>query len=200
MSNTAVKDESKDEESSFQDDIHPLQLLLLQRLLSYPTSNSVEDEWKRRDDAVDAVVQYCDVLEGGPLRGRLKQIRTASIPSTDPEPDLNGSSNVRDCPDKNTEITLCPRDELFRTTQKHLTDVLKPRACFQCFANEKLPDQTRCRMFYDTGCVTRHFDACHLHEDSLKCNYCEVFLLHKMEFQRHASDIHRVESRWREIS
>lgn len=49
-------------------------------------------------------------------------------------------------------------------------------------------------MFYDTGCVTRHFDAHHLYEDPLKCNYCEVFLVHKMAFQRHASDIHRVES------
>ncbi|OJJ87638.1 uncharacterized protein ASPGLDRAFT_976128 [Aspergillus glaucus CBS 516.65] len=93
--------------------------LLLQRLLLYPTSNSVEDEWKRRDDAVDAVVQYCDVLEGGPLCGRPKQIKTISIPSTDPEPDLDGSSNVRDCLDKNMETTLCPRDELFCTTQKH---------------------------------------------------------------------------------
>jgi len=148
---------------------------------------------------VDAVVQYCDVLEGGLFYGRPKQIRMTSISSTDPEPDLNGSSNVRDCPDKNTGITLCPRDELFHTTQKHLTDVLKPRACFQCFANEKLPDQTRCRMFYDAGCMKRHFDACHQHEDSLKCNYCEVFLLHKMEFQQHASDIYRVESCWREI-
>jgi len=115
LSNTTVKDESKDEESSLQDDMHLLQLLL-QRLLLYPTSNSVEDEWKRRDDPVDAVVQYCDVLEGGPLHGQPKQIRTTSIPSTDPEADLNGSSNVRDCPDKNMKITLCPRNELFRTT------------------------------------------------------------------------------------
>ena len=188
LSNTTVKDESKDEESSLQDDMHHLQLLL-QRLLLYPTSNSVEEEWKRCDDAVDAVVQYCDVLECGPLCDWPKQIKTTSIPSTDPEPDLDGSSKVRDCLDKNMETTLCPHDELFCTTQKHLTDVLKPRVCFQCFANGKLRDQTCCRMFYDTGCMTEHFDARHLHEDSLKCNYCEVFLLHKMEFGMHLTFI-----------
>ncbi|KAJ1704834.1 hypothetical protein NYO67_13011 [Aspergillus flavus] len=199
LSGTAVKEESEDEESSLQDDMHPLQLLLLQRLLSYPTSNSVEDEWKRRDDAVDAVVQYCGVLEGGPLRGRPKQITAKSIPLTGSEPDLNGSPDTRDSLVENMGATFSPRDELFRATQNHLTDTSKkPQACFQCFANEKLPDKTRCKMFHDAGCVTRHFDTHHLHEDPLKCNYCEVLLVHKMAFQRHASDIHRVESRWRE--
>ncbi|KAB8259318.1 hypothetical protein BDV32DRAFT_150645 [Aspergillus pseudonomiae] len=199
LSGTAVKEESEEEESSLQDNMHPLQLFLLQRLLSFPTSNSVEDEWKRRDDAVDAVVQYCGVLEGGPLRGRPKQITAKSSPMTASAPDLNGSSDTRDGLDENMGTTLSPRDELFRATQNHLTDTSKkPHACFQCFANEKLPDKTHCKMFYDAGCVTRHFDAHHLHEDPLKCNYCDVFLVHKMAFQCHASDIHRVESRWRE--
>ena len=189
LSNTTVKDESKDKESSLHYNMHPLQLLLLQRLLSCPTSKSVEDELKWCDDAVDAVVQYCDVLNGGPFRGWPKQIRTTSIPPIDLEPNLNSLSNVIDCPDKNTEVTLCPHDELIRTTQKHLSDALKPQACFQCFADEKLPGQTCCRMFYDAGCVTQHFDACHLHDDS-QVQLLQVFLLHKMEFQRHASDIH----------
>ncbi|KAK6810763.1 hypothetical protein RU639_013526 [Aspergillus parasiticus] len=199
LSGIAVKEESEDEESSLQDDMHPLPLLLLQRLLSYPTSNSVEDEWKRRDDAVDAVVQYCGVLEGGPLRGRPKQITAKSIPMTASEPDFDGSSDTRDDLGENLGTILSPRDELFCATQNHLGDTSQtPRACFQCFANEKLPGKTRCKIFYDAGCVTRHFDAHHLREDPLKCNYCEVFLVHKMAFQCHASGIHRVESRWRE--
>ncbi|CRL26877.1 Zinc finger, C2H2-type [Penicillium camemberti] len=51
-------------------------------------------------------------------------------------------------------------------------------------------------MFHDPGCVTRHFDAIHLEEEPLKCNWCEVGLLHRMALQRHASDVHRVRSRW----
>lgn len=54
------------------------------------------------------------------------------------------------------------------------------------------------KMFYDAGCVTRHFDAHHSHGDPLKRDYCEVSLVHKVAFQRHASDIHRVENRCRE--
>ncbi|KAJ5682063.1 uncharacterized protein N7477_002003 [Penicillium maclennaniae] len=46
-------------------------------------------------------------------------------------------------------------------------------------------------MFHDPGCVTRQFDAIHLKEEPLKCNWCEVGLLHRMAFQRHASDMHR---------
>lgn len=152
---------------------------------------------KRRDDAVDIVMQYCDVHEGGPLRGRPKQIGSKS---TDPNTDLAGSPNIRDSLDKTTETTFSPRNELFRTAKEHLTDAPNPQVCFQCFVNEKLPDKIRCRMFYDARCVTQHFDALHLHKDSLKCNYCEVLLLHTMGFQRYASNVHRVESRLRQIS
>jgi hypothetical protein len=34
-----------------------------------------------------------------------------------------------------------------------------------------------------------------LKEEPLRCNRCEVTLLHKMAFQRHAIDEHRVRSR-----
>ena len=111
LSGVVVKDESKEEDSSLQEDMHPLQLVLLQRLLSYPASNSVEDEWKQNDDAVDVVTQYCDILEDGPLQGRPKQIRLKSTSSTDPDTGCNDSSNIRDSPNKRTETTLSPRDK-----------------------------------------------------------------------------------------
>ncbi|KAJ6067943.1 uncharacterized protein N7446_004980 [Penicillium canescens] len=72
LSGAAVKEENEDN-PSLEDTMHPLQLHLVQSLLSYPVSNSLEDEWHRRDTGTEAVVQYCDVLEGGPLRGRPKQ-------------------------------------------------------------------------------------------------------------------------------
>ena len=36
----------------------------------HPTSNSLEDEWKHRDEAVEAAVLCYGVLKGGPLRRR----------------------------------------------------------------------------------------------------------------------------------
>lgn len=59
-----------------------------------------------------------------------------------------------------------------------------------CDANERLPDDVRFQMFHDAGCVKRHFDVIHLKEQPLKFNWWEVFLLHKMELQRYAIDVH----------
>jgi hypothetical protein len=49
--------------------MHPFELHLVRGILCYPIPNSLEDEWTRRDTGAAAVVQYRDVLGGGPLRG-----------------------------------------------------------------------------------------------------------------------------------
>ncbi|KAJ6061027.1 hypothetical protein N7499_004108 [Penicillium canescens] len=81
LSGTAVKEESED--SPLEDTMHPLRCISCS-LLSYPVSNSLEDEWHRRDTGSAAVVQYCDVLEGGPLRVRPKQKAPESASPTGP--------------------------------------------------------------------------------------------------------------------
>lgn len=194
LSGTLAQDESEEDESASRDDLHPLQLLLMQRLLSYLTSDSVEDEWKRRDDAVEAVVQYCDVLEGGLLRGRPKQSIPKSAVVDDP---IQQTQNLSHMEDRTDNVPITARDKLFLERRKHLSKHPKPRACFQCFADESQPDDIRCRMFYDHGCVIRHFDARHLHQTPFKCNWCEVSFVHTMFFQRHVQDLHRLESRYR---
>lgn len=194
LSGNAVMDESEDESPS-EDDMHPLQLRLVQKLLTYPTSDSLEDEWKRRDEGVEAVTQYCNVLEGGPLRGRPKQTTSKSVASNGgvrQDPPAKEDQTRRD-----EEPHVPARDELLRATEEHIKTAPKPRACFQCFADEKQPDDVRCKMFHDHGCLTRHFDARHLKQAPIKCNWCEVSLLHTMHLQRHAKDVHRVHSRSR---
>ncbi|KAB8227561.1 DUF3435 domain-containing protein [Aspergillus alliaceus] len=194
LSGTAVKEEGEDE-SLLENNMHPLQLHLVQCLVSYPMSNSLEDEWNRRDAGAAAVVQYCDVLEGGPLRGRPK--RETSEPSVSDSPSQpHVARQAQDDVDRR-EAPVSVRDERLRATREHIQESKKPQSCFQCFADEKQPDDVRCKKFHDTGCVTRHFDAIHLNEEPLKCEWCEVVLLHKMAFQRHAHDVHRVRSRWR---
>ena len=195
LSGTVVEEESEDE-SFLEDTMHPLQLHLLQSLLSYPVSNSLEDEWNRRDMAAAAVVQYCDVREGGPLRGRPKRkFSECATPARPISPSLDARSTqnvVNSC-----EMPVSVRGKPLRATKEYLEKSENPEACFQCFANEELPDNVRFQMFHDAGCVTRHFDAIHLKEQSLTCKWCEVSLLHRMAFQRHAIDVHHVRSRWR---
>lgn len=87
-----VKNESEDESSL--EDMHPLQLHLVQSLLSYLISNSLEDEWNRRDTGATAVVQYYDVNKGGPLRGRPKRKASESATSVSPTNQLQDAGQT----------------------------------------------------------------------------------------------------------
>ncbi|KAJ5962649.1 hypothetical protein N7501_007590 [Penicillium viridicatum] len=194
LSGAAVKEESE-AKLFLEDTMHPLQLLLVQSLLSYPVSNSLEDEWHRRDSGTAAVMQYCDVLEGGPLRGRPKQKALNSAPLPEPITQPKDQQTRSDIDPRKVHVS--DRDKPLRATREYLETAKQTEACFQCFANEGLPDKVRFQMFHDPGCVTRHFDAIHLKEEPLKCNWCEVALLHQMAFQRHTFDVHRVRSRRR---
>lgn len=95
----------------------------------------------------------------------------------------------QDAPQVQNRVSACEvvpfsvRGKPLRAIKEYVENSEQPEACFQCLANERLPDDVRCRMFYDAGCVTRHFDAIHLNEEPLKCNWREVTLLHKMAFQ-----------------
>lgn len=51
----------------------PEQILLVETFFTWPTPDSLEDEWVRRNRAVAAGIQYCGFQEGGPLRGRPKR-------------------------------------------------------------------------------------------------------------------------------
>ena len=195
LSGTVVK-EANEGKSSLENTMHPLQLQLVQSLLSYPVSNSLEDEWHRRDTGTLVVVQYCDVLEGGPLSGRPKQKAPESAPPARPTAQPPGLHRTKSDIDSR-EVPVSIGGKPLRATREYLETAKQPEACFQCFANKGLPEDTRCRMFHDAGCVTRHFDTTHLNEEPLECNWCEVALLYKMAFQRHAFDAHHVRSRWR---
>ncbi|BAE64523.1 unnamed protein product [Aspergillus oryzae RIB40] len=144
-----------------------LQLHLVQCLVSYPISNSLEDEWNRRDAGADAVTQYCGVFEGGPRRGRPKRKASDSTASNSPSSQPHKVRRTQNNVDRDgTPDSTC--DERIRATREHIQQSKQPRHCFQCFADAKQPDDIRFRRFHDSGCVTRHFDSIHLNKGSLK--------------------------------
>jgi hypothetical protein len=69
LSGCAVNEDAK-EALTAEEEMLPDQADLIAKLTTWPTSRSIEDEWHRRCEAIDAVRVYCDVLEGGPRRGR----------------------------------------------------------------------------------------------------------------------------------
>ncbi|ODM16321.1 hypothetical protein SI65_08321 [Aspergillus cristatus] len=141
LSGAAAKEE-KEDNSPLEDTMHPLQLHLVQSLLSYPVSNSLEDEWHRRDTGTAAVTQYCDVLEGGPSRGRPKQkaLESASLagPIAQPKDLQHTQSDIDLC-----KVHVSVRGKPLRATREYLETAKQPEACFQYFASEGLPDKVR---------------------------------------------------------
>jgi hypothetical protein len=148
----------------------PEQILLVETFFTWPTSDSLEDEWMRRNKAVAAGVKYCGFLEGGPLRGRPKR----------PAPD--NEESIADPPAKKQKRPERPtvsvwEEKLGAVKKKATAD--KPSACFQCL-----------KEYSDVYGVKRHFKSSHLQDR--KCNFCDLSLQHEMHLRLHAEEVHRL--------
>ncbi|KAF4263839.1 hypothetical protein CNMCM8812_003855 [Aspergillus fumigatus] len=148
----------------------PEQILLVETFFTWPTSDSLEDKWMRRNKAVAAGVKYCGFLEGGPLRGRPKR----------PAPD--NEELIADPPAKKQKRPERPtvsvwEEKLSAVKKKATAD--KPSACFQCL-----------KEYSDVYGVKRHFKSSHLQDR--KCNFCDLSLQHEMHLRLHAEEVHRL--------
>jgi hypothetical protein len=137
------------------------QIHLVEKVFTWPTSDSLEDEWKYCNEAVKTSTLYCGFLEGGPLRGRPKR----SAPLLDHE-------DQQVCPatpkrEKRERPTVSAWEEKLGVTKKHIEDAPQPRACFQCL-----------KEYFDHNGVKRHFKKSHLTDR--KCNYCDVSIQHEV--------------------
>ncbi|KAJ6003876.1 zinc finger protein [Penicillium herquei] len=130
-----------------------------------PTTDSLEDEWTRRNKAVAAGIQYCGFQEGGPLRGRRKR----SAPSDDDDV-------VPSPPARKIKTDTSP-EERHTAGGKPIPNVELTLACFQC------P-----KAYADYNGVRRHFRDSHLMDR--RCNFCDLSVLHEMHLRRHAGEDH----------
>ncbi|KAE8130760.1 hypothetical protein BDV38DRAFT_291355 [Aspergillus pseudotamarii] len=194
LAGTAILDEEAKEQLQIEEQLLPQQIHLLGKLMTWPTSLSVEAEWQRRNEATEAVRLYCDVLEGGPRRGRrlkqtvpVKEPRKPSLPRKEviapTESPLLTPSHSRH------EIALQEAGEDIRTAAK-------PRACFQCYGNPAGFNNRRLKQYSRHKGLLRHFRAVHL--DDRHCNYCNESVDNDMCWRRHTVDKHRLNVRYLE--
>ncbi|KAH2152561.1 hypothetical protein KXW33_002141 [Aspergillus fumigatus] len=101
----------------------PEHILLVESFFTWPTSNSLEDEWARRNKAVMAGVQYCGFQEGGPLRGRPKR------PASEDEELIADPAAKKQKGPKRPTVSA---SEKKLDTIKEKVVAVKPSACFQC--------------------------------------------------------------------
>jgi hypothetical protein len=146
-----------------------MQILLLEKLTTWPTTLSVEAEWTRRNEAVEAVRMYCDVLEGGPRRGR--RYKKQAIPTR------NNTSMPNDPP---RAVTRAPSpEERTSSAEAIMREDTKPFECFQCYGM---------RHYSRHKHLLRHFRNSHLTDR--QCNQCNEAVEHEMGLRRHMQDNH----------
>ncbi|KAL1873654.1 hypothetical protein Plec18167_006171 [Paecilomyces lecythidis] len=186
LSGAAINDREAKEVLRIQDQMPAAQINLIEKLFTWPTSNSLEDEWQRRNVAMEAVAQYCSAWEGGPLRGRPKR-----AVSTDESDDDQNPLRKR-VAHEDYQPQACPTelDVALHAADQHIKEETKPRKCFQCFGNRQLPDHCRMKTWSEYKSVVRHFRTTHLNDR--QCNYCEEQLFHEMHLRRHAEAVHRL--------
>ncbi|KAF4480421.1 hypothetical protein CGGC5_v011005 [Colletotrichum fructicola Nara gc5] len=144
----------------------PAQKRLLTKLTA-PLVATLEGQYCRRDNAIEAVSAYCTVQEGCAVRRPQHGPKEDRIPPSPVTP-REGSSLY--------EATL----SVFVANKKE-----RPRRCFVCIGQALcLPADDEQRLnelsheFYTPSDLTKHF------------RLCDVALKNKMHFQRHAIEVH----------
>ncbi|OAQ57585.1 C2H2 finger domain-containing protein [Pochonia chlamydosporia 170] len=158
----------------------PAQTLLVKALTAL-VGNTLEGQYQRRDNAIEAIVAFCGVEEGPTVRRCISSTTTVSRESAH-EPSEG--------------------DPLFLATMSVFVDNPKqrPRRCFLCIgAALSMPrDDPRVEdkigESYTPGDLSKHFRRRHLSKlrdnDRPVCQVCDMALSHKMHLQKHALAVH----------
>ncbi|OJD25382.1 hypothetical protein ACJ73_03243 [Blastomyces percursus] len=137
LSGEAVDEEAK--ETLRDEQLLPQMIYLFSKLLTWPTSRSVEVELRRRDVGADAVQMNCGVLEGGPRRERRPKLPPPPPPHPPQAPDGTDDRN-----DAHGEVTSAGGwDDALRAAEKHIRDAKQPRGCFECYVHPGSSDHRR---------------------------------------------------------
>ncbi|KAJ5557542.1 hypothetical protein N7494_001457 [Penicillium frequentans] len=160
----------------------PQQVFLLEKLITWPTPRSLEKEWKRRNEAVEAVRMYCDVREGGPRRGRRPNRPSPGKDATTDRPATMASTL--------TPSPSLQREDALRVPEAHVQTAVKPLGCFQCFGNREESDERRMKHYSRHKHLLRHFRYTHL--DDRHCNFCNKLTGDEMAWRRHTHENHRL--------
>lgn len=153
----------------------PMQKRLVETIMTLP-GTTVEEEFCRRNAAINAVAAYCNFQEGGAVAMPRERLSTsakaacAQLVAADVEKQAISAAMVR----------------VFKEE--------RPTICFICLGEESLPFEKRVYAFASPGDLTKHFKRKHLSQfkegDWIGCKVCQMPLQHKMHLMNHAERIH----------
>lgn len=177
----------------------PQQKCMIETLLTLP-GQSLEEEVSRRNKAIQAVIEHCNVEEGGTVRRNHRP--ALSLNTTEPESVSTASAPVSPIVKINVEECVANEpsqpipDQSLQQAVSSVYNKKRTLICFVCLGNCHLPTDRRVRQFHSHGTLSMHFRRKHLSkaEDSheIECKLCKMTLRHKMHFRRHADEVHGV--------
>jgi hypothetical protein len=171
LDGTILPEDDAAEEVPLDDNMPVIQVTLVEKLTAVPTVWTLEGEWQRRSEGVDAIIPYCDFREGGPLRGRRKQKRSIN------DDHAHGKALKKSTEEENNKFSSTKTKH--EQEQEHIRTAKKPLICFQCG-----------KKFTQHQSLLRHFRPKHLNDQV--CNFCAdgMEYLERMHWQNHAAAVH----------
>lgn len=154
----------------------------LMEALTAPLGNTLEGQYRRRDNAIGAIVAYCVVEEAHTIQRPKSSV--ASSPTCISDPPVRSLQHVA----------------LMSVFVKNEKD--RPRRCFICVGKALglAPDDpaitTLTRQFYTPGDLNKHFRRSHLSNMGkgglIECPACSITLDHKQHLLTHAQIVHGI--------
>jgi hypothetical protein len=163
------------------DDMPPVQRRLAETMMTLP-GTTLEEEFRRRNAAINAVAAYCKFQEGGAAarpRGRPPTGKASPIPINKTNQQL---------------VAAEPWHQAFNMAMRSVYQEKRPTICFLCLGNQNLPMSKRIHSFSTPGDLSKHFRRKHISNlkegEEITCNLCKISLQHKMHLQNHAMKKH----------
>ncbi|KAI9774180.1 MAG: hypothetical protein M1839_001882 [Geoglossum umbratile] len=157
------------------DEMPLMQKRLVETVMTMP-GTTVEEEFRWRNAAIDAVAAYCDFQEGGAV----------AMPRGRPPTQAKGA-----CPQL---VAVDAEKQALNAAMLLVFTEERPTICFVYLGEASLPFEKRVYSFASPGDLTKHFKRKHLSNirggDWIGCKVCRMSLEHKMHLQNHAARIH----------
>jgi hypothetical protein len=166
--------------------VTPEFMLVIDTMLTMPGA-TVEAEYQRRINAINAVTAFCGVEEGRSISRPKKSGRRPAADDLPSSPAKRSGISTED----ETDVVLLKAIESVRI--KSPND--RPRICFLCVGNPKLSLKDRIIEHTTPGSLTRHFLRKHVNPpwptEGVACKVCEDgFFQQKSILLNHAEHAH----------
>nr|KMM69757.1 hypothetical protein CPAG_06071 [Coccidioides posadasii RMSCC 3488] len=161
----------------------PEHLIFVDSMLTAPGA-SLEAEYRRRINTINAGVAFCSMIEGRPLRGVKRPVSDDDDPSPPAKQQQHSAEDA--------EILL---HEAIASVQVN-SPKEQPQVCFLCVGNPNCSLEDRVAKYTTPSSLTRHFLQKHVNPpwpaNGVECNVCdrEVFPV-KFDLVKHAEAAHR---------